>query len=166
MNSETTYCCPRDGAELDSGIFNGVPMHLCPTCNGSLVEQVRMNGLLEEMSRELQRTVPLDAPLDEVPDKGSNVACPICASSMEHYGYMGAHFIMIDACHDCRMVWLDASELGAMSIQYARTVRRSDSMRTQSESSRLESNSSLHSLNMAYMVENTLRSVFRIGNIL
>jgi Zn-finger nucleic acid-binding protein len=165
MNMKATCCCPRDASVLNPGTFLDVPIHLCPTCQGSLVEQVRMHSLLDAISKELQRTIPLDAPLDKVPDKGPNLQCPMCSLHMENYGYMGAHFVMVDACHACRLLWLDTAELAAMSLQFARTTRRIDMSHMQAESRRLESNRSHHSLNVANMVSRMMITGFVLGTV-
>ena len=166
MSAKPTCCCPRDGALLDSGTFHGVDILLCPTCQGTLVKQKRMNGLLDEMSKELQRTIPLESPLDRISDKGPNVACPVCERQMENYGYMGADFVIVDACHACRLLWLDTYELGAMSVQFARTTRRVDVMRMRQEASRLERARMAESIDIAKVVAGLMVTAFVTGKVL
>ena len=166
MSAEPILLCPRDGAQLDMGAFHDVPMCLCPTCQGSLVHQRRMNALLDVMSKELQRTIPLDAPLDRVPDKGPNVPCPACSTQMENYGYMGVHFVMVDSCNACRLLWLDTFELGAMSVQFARTTRRVDVLRTQEKSARLERARAAEIADVANAVGRAMMTGFVVGRLL
>jgi Zn-finger nucleic acid-binding protein len=130
------------------------------------VQQTRMNALLEIMSKELQRSIPLDCPLDKIPDRGSSVPCPMCGAQMENYGYMGANFVMLDACHACRMLWLDTLELGAMAVEFARTTRRVDVIRMQEESDRLELARTAEALVVANTVGRLMLKSFIIAKLL
>jgi Zn-finger nucleic acid-binding protein len=152
INMDEKYKCPRDGAELDGGTLHDVPVFLCPTCQGLLVKQQQMNALLEVVSKELQRSIPLDCPLERIPDKGADATCPVCDEQMEHYGYMGARFVMVDACRSCCVLWLDARELGAMAVQFARTARRIDVMHMQDNISRLRSARMAEAMDLANVV--------------
>lgn len=48
---------------------------------------------------------------------------------MENYGYMGSRKVMLDACGDCNVVWVDALELAAMARMRVRTESRVTLMR-------------------------------------
>jgi Zn-finger nucleic acid-binding protein len=124
LASPSVHPCPRDKAFLEYGHFHDIEMYRCPECLGILVEQRRLPKLLEEMSRELLKTISLDVPLDTVEDKGHISVCPECRSEMENYGYMGSPHVMIDRCKKCNSIWLDTDELGAMSLMHARTQKR------------------------------------------
>ena len=124
-----------------------------------------MNSLLDAMSKELQRTIPLDCPLDRVPDRGPNVLCPVCSVRMENYGYMGSPLVMVDACHACRVLWMDAFELGAMSVQYARTTRRVDVIHMREETARLERARMAEALDVSNAVSRLMLTGFVLGGM-
>ncbi len=115
--------CPRDGTVLDAGTFHGQLLFKCSTCNGAFVEQRFLLPLLKALGKDIRHAVPLDYPIDTISDKGGGLLCPRCAATMEHYGYMGDRHIMIDSCSACRHMWVDAEELGGMSLLYARGER-------------------------------------------
>lgn len=161
MNARTVLLCPRDRHPLEQGAIHDTPMHKCPSCQGILLLQKQVNRLLETLTRGLLRTIPADAPLDRIPDLGGGLSCPACAEAMEHYGYMGDHAVMVDACHACRLLWLDPGELAAMCVQYARTERRLEASRLQMERLLLEAKSRQFAMDLAEAVERRLVRRFR-----
>ncbi len=114
--------CPRCQQELRAGEFKGMELDMCANCYGILLEQSRLLGLLEVMANDLQETIDLSMPLEAVSDPGGGIACPRCRATMEHFGYMGTKWVLIDSCRSCNVLWLDTDELGMVSLLYARSL--------------------------------------------
>ena len=89
-------------------------------CSGTLLRRHDLASVLDVLALELYGRVLSHTDLPGVPDEHPPIDCPDCGTSMERYGYMGSHKIMIDGCPDCAALWLDARELGAMALLYAR----------------------------------------------
>lgn len=118
--------CPRCSAELVPGEFRGLQLDMCAQCSGILLEQVRLLSLLDAMMQELREQIDLNLPLEAVPDRGVQITCPRCHGDMEHHGYMESKWVMIDSCPACQVTWLDADELGLVSLMYARSRMRAE----------------------------------------
>ena len=118
--------CPRCQQELVAGEFQSVELDMCAGCYGIVLEQNRLSGLLDVMANDLKDSLDLDAALEAVPNQGGEIACPRCHAQMEHYGYLGSNWVMIDSCKTCHVLWLDTDELGMMSLLYARSQMRSE----------------------------------------
>jgi Zn-finger nucleic acid-binding protein len=108
----------------------------------------------------------MDYPITPMPDKGAGITCPICSSPTENFGYMGCKFAILDCCHQCRVLWIDTKELGVMSIQYARTQRRSDQMQLDEKINRLEFLQRSIAVDLARATENSIIYGFRGGTAL
>jgi Zn-finger nucleic acid-binding protein len=162
MKSET-YKCPRDGTPLQAGSCFGVKLFRCQECHGILIRQKLVRPLLREMSKDLVIRIPLDYPIEPTPDKGAGIACPICSSPTENFGYMGCNFAILDCCHKCRVLWIDTQELGTMSIQYAKTQRRSDQMQLDEKINHLEFLQRSIAVDLARATENSIIHGFRGG---
>jgi Zn-finger nucleic acid-binding protein len=121
--------CPRCSVVLDHGKLGPAEVDLCPDCRGTLVEQKRLIALVEWMAGELLHGLDLDQEIEFVEDPGPVASCPACGGAMDRSGYMNMPQVLIDRCMGCRAVWLDVGELGAMSLIYARTERRSKERR-------------------------------------
>lgn len=166
MEETKKYKCPRDNSKLEYGNYCGVNFHRCPKCQGVLILQKLIYSLLDIMTKKLQQTITFDCPLEKIVDKGEGILCPICNKEMENYGYMESRFVMIDACHTCKVVWMDTNELGAMCVQFARTQKRLNYAHLQEERRIIESLRLSDSLAVAKIVENHLLYGFVIGKIL
>lgn len=157
------YKCPRDGATLQAGLCFGVKLHRCQECHGILIQQKLVRPLLREMSKDLITRIPLDYPIKQLPDKGSGINCPICSGPTENFGYMGCKFVLLDCCHKCKVLWIDTEELGTMSLQYARTERRSEEMQLDEKIHRLEFLQRSLAVDLARATENSIIYGFRGG---
>jgi Zn-finger nucleic acid-binding protein len=116
--------CPRCCLDLQPGKYADMDLFLCPTCRGVLIAQHRLPSVLDTLARSMREIISPDDPIELVKDKGAVGSCPACRNPMENYGYMGSKAILIDRCNSCDSYWIDALELGAMSLLYARTELR------------------------------------------
>jgi Zn-finger nucleic acid-binding protein len=116
--------CPVCALELRVTGFSGVGVRACGQCHGTLLAQIDMIRMLEAMSVELLKDFDPDTKLEAVGQAGGSVACPACSRTMSRDDYCGAGVAHFDRCEPCRLLWLGAAELGAMTLMWARMERR------------------------------------------
>jgi Zn-finger nucleic acid-binding protein len=166
VSDARVHRCPRDKKILEYGHFHDVEIYRCPECQGVLVEQKRLPRLLEEMGRELLKTISIDCPLDEIEDQGRLFHCPKCSSETEHYGFMGSKHVMIDCCKKCSAIWLDTDELGGMSLLHARTQKRMETAEIERKQVRMEASRVLSkSVNLRAATNRGLLLGFILGKL-
>ncbi len=120
--------CPRCHVALIEETYLGYKLNTCPQCQGKLLPQVKLIGLIEKIkSKEItQDTVDNEKP---DPAQTTNLSCPKCSAKMSNHGYMGVKSITIDTCIDCELVWTDNDELQRMSELYIATEQKSKARR-------------------------------------
>jgi len=126
------FPCPRCDAIVEFGHYLQEPVYHCSNCYGSFYPLATLGRSLEKIGLELFSSVDPDAVLPglpELPGNRDSLTCPLCKASMENYGYMGSNKIILDACNDCIMVWVDAHELAAMAKLRIQTDKRLTSFR-------------------------------------
>ena len=116
--------CPRCNEELQAVAPKGVEVLSCPKCHGTLLADGQLPIVLEAMSAEMATAFNPDAKLEAVKNQGGAIACPVCKRAMSTDDYCGAHLVFFDRCEGCGHLWLDAEELGAMSLMGARMAAR------------------------------------------
>lgn len=116
--------CPRCRNVLEARSVEGVAVHVCPGCQGTLVEMDHLVPLLDALCAPLVHIVDLEAPLEPLLDEGVRIPCPRCRETMEAFAYLGASEVTVDRCEQDRLVWADPGELGTMSLVYARVNAR------------------------------------------
>ncbi|MFT7519029.1 MAG: Zn-finger nucleic acid-binding protein [Kiritimatiellia bacterium] len=117
--------CPRcSSSVLAAKTIDGVPVQLCPSCDGSLVEQKNLIRLLDALGRQLANHIDVDTVIEAVEDHVDHAACPKCGKNTATFGYMGTNLVFVDRCSDCWLLWMDADELGVMTLLHLRTNRR------------------------------------------
>ena len=105
--------CPVCNLRLASGAVERRPVVYCEKCRGLLVScadfayivktrRARRSGVDGEVTplnrEELERVVN----------------CPHCQRRMDVHPYCGPGAVVIDTCSQCRVVWLDHGEIGAI----------------------------------------------------
>jgi Zn-finger nucleic acid-binding protein len=116
--------CPRCNRELEAVAPKGVEVLSCPKCHGTLLSDGQLPLVLEAMSAALAQAFSPDAKLEAVKNQGGSVACPVCKRAMSTDDYCGAKLVLFDRCEGCGHLWLDAEELGTMSLMWARMDAR------------------------------------------
>jgi Zn-finger nucleic acid-binding protein len=125
--------CPRCNGPLGAAELGGVAVLSCATCHGALLTQLLLPQVLEGLSVELLKTFDPDATVRPLADRNPRVPCPNCRRVMEHDNYCGADLVFFDRCEPCGLLWLDADELGTMSLMWARMERRHERDHEQGE---------------------------------
>lgn len=113
--------CPRCEAKLTSGTYEEHDAFHCDECFGTLFQQTALGKTLERFSRDTYSQVPIETPVPPLDDNKAPIDCPVCELPMENYGYLGTKKVMLDACNQCELVWVDTLELATMAQMRART---------------------------------------------
>ena len=112
--------CPRCKTPLEPATLRRIPVEACKGCRGTLLAQGRLSELLDELSAPLLRSFDIDAKLEATQDPNGRVGCPRCGAQMDRDDYCAAGLVFFDRCTPCALLWLDADELGAMTLMWAR----------------------------------------------
>jgi Zn-finger nucleic acid-binding protein len=103
-------CAP---AKLVPASIDRQPVLFCDTCRGVLVTTGVLSTIVE-IRRKRRRRVRVDpAPIDPEELKRA-VFCPRCRKRMDTSPYLGPGNMVIDACGECCLVWLDHGEIGTI----------------------------------------------------
>jgi len=132
-------------------------VHRCGRCAGTLLGQRDVRKVLDRLAPDLMERVVGDIPIPPVPDDHPDIRCPDCGTNMERYGYMGSHRVMIDGCHACNALWLDALELAAMAKMSVRLDKNMERLRLSHRPA------DIVSMNM---ILNAVESAFLMGFVL
>jgi len=120
MPDTTTLTCPRCQVALRSHTLGPVVVDGCATCGGLWFD----TDELAQLARGGQETVvaaegvfaPPAAAADPLPAKG---LCPRCRAPLYAFAFAHTPGVMLDACPDCRGVWIDDGELAAIGQRLA-----------------------------------------------
>jgi Zn-finger nucleic acid-binding protein len=117
--------CPRCQVRLAVVELEGVPLETCDRCAGHWIElphrlkqiiDARKGRLspeeLAEAIRDGRHTMAIEAVRENLP-------CPACRGAMEPFNYGGDSGIILDKCHRCGGIWLDAGELDRVHLAVA-----------------------------------------------
>jgi Zn-finger nucleic acid-binding protein len=156
--------CPRCSEPLAQVELKGVGVQSCQKCSGTLLAPQRLTGLMEAMSVELLESFDPDDKLDAVPAQGAALSCPRCHRAMTSDDYCGAHLVTFDRCERCELLWIDADELGTMTLMWARMEARHAKRKADSAQMMSAMDSLIRAQRIKRTVENTLmRGVSLLG---
>ena len=116
--------CPGCNVELARGDLRGVSVQVCRQCRGALVAQIDMFRLFEAMIADLLSGFDPDTTLTPIAPRAGASSCPGCSTAMSRDNYCGAGLVHFDRCERCRLLWLGADELGAMTLMWARMEKQ------------------------------------------
>lgn len=108
-------------------------MAACASCHGARLAPQELPRVLEAMSKELLRSFDPDTRLEALNASSACLPCPTCARAMESADYCGAHVVFFDRCERCGVLWLNADELGSMTLMWARMEARQSRAHAQTE---------------------------------
>jgi Zn-finger nucleic acid-binding protein len=105
--------CPVCHESLEQVVLDESPAAGCQTCHGLLFADAVFADLVRRRRSDFKgaesRPVPLDQRL-----LNRRVACPRCSIPMDVHPFYGPGQQVIDSCHRCGVIWLDAGELTAI----------------------------------------------------
>jgi len=116
--------CPSCRVPLCRIEYEGVPIHICPDCQGSLVEDPRLDQVRKRRERvwseQEVRRIAAEAGGHDTPGR---VRCPMCLAWMEKVrAAWNDTAFHLDRCAKCKVTWLDKGELDLLQIQYEKEV--------------------------------------------
>jgi Zn-finger nucleic acid-binding protein len=124
--SISKYVCPTCNQKLIDEDYEGVPIHRCVFCHGTLVDGSKMTrislrtdkGFDERLARlaELTQKNGEARRRENAKPEASPFKCPKCDAEMRRRFYTYQYLVEVDKCAWCGMVWLDKDELEI--IQY------------------------------------------------
>lgn len=121
--------CPRCRVPLARDFYEGVPVRICRTCGGRLIDQdavgrvlqrteVGFSPALREKARAFRETFlrnPLKA--RKTADPGADhPLCPSCGYTMVTRPYNYQYFVPVEKCLSCFEIWFDADEMEILQI--------------------------------------------------
>jgi Zn-finger nucleic acid-binding protein len=103
--------CPDCQDDMRFCLMSGLKCVGCPKCLGMLIDGEGF-GELVRMLRSMYKG-PNDLPKPpEENELRKHRQCPSCLGTMDTHPYYGPGNVVIDACRECKLVWLDRDEMG------------------------------------------------------
>jgi Zn-finger nucleic acid-binding protein len=110
LGGEARFACPVCEETLAQAAIDGHDVSYCRTCRGFLATNATF-GRVVRMKRAKQPPEPPAALPFGQEELKRRVACPQCKKPMDTHPYHAGGNAVIDTCHRCHIVWLDAGEL-------------------------------------------------------
>jgi Zn-dependent protease with chaperone function/Zn-finger nucleic acid-binding protein len=121
--------CPRCRIPLRENYYEGVPLKICPECEGKLVDaafmeriiarkEVAFSDRLKAKAKDFEESFLFDPVLRKKihADKSPKIACPNCGERMWPRPYNYQYVIPVDKCLHCHKIWFDGDELEILQI--------------------------------------------------
>ena len=114
LGEVSEFGCPVCKQALGTGAIEGHSVFPCRTCRGFLTTNPEFTGiLLHRRARAAdQPSVPRSLDPSELRRR---VGCPKCRKLMDAHPYGGGGNVVIDTCHRCHLIWLDAGEMETLA---------------------------------------------------
>ncbi len=116
--------CPVCFLPLVKAKLAGSAVLCCKKCHGLLMPMAILPHLIEQI-REGQGRSAVQIPADRE-DLKRVIQCPKCNLRMDTHFYAGPGNVVIDACDNCSLIWLDRGEI----TRIARAPDKGDLERT------------------------------------
>jgi Zn-finger nucleic acid-binding protein len=117
---EAPHDCPVCAKHLVPAAIEGHAVSYCATCRGFLAGNATFSKVVR-----IKRSKCAGAPHVPLPfgpeELTRRVKCPRCAKPMDTHPYHAGGNAVIDTCHRCRLVWLDAGELTVLGKYQGRS---------------------------------------------
>lgn len=110
LGGEAAFGCPVCENQLTRAAIDGHEVSYCRTCRGFLATNATFGAIVR--LRRAANAPPEHVPLPFAPaELARRVTCPRCRKPMDTHPYHAGGNAVIDTCHRCHVVWLDAGEL-------------------------------------------------------
>ena len=110
----TDVSCPGCERRLSQARIDSWPVLICRGCKGLLVHGENLLRIVLYCRDRTDAVPRAPEPIDPR-HLERKLECPRCGGDMLAHPYYGPGDFVIDACIDCREVWLDGGELGRAS---------------------------------------------------
>lgn len=110
VGGDADHACPVCADPLTHAAVEGHEVAYCGRCRGFLAANATF-GRIVQSKRARREGVP-HVPLPFSPEElKRRIGCPRCKKRMDTHPYHAGGNAVIDTCHRCHLVWLDAGEL-------------------------------------------------------
>jgi Zn-finger nucleic acid-binding protein len=113
LERELRIECPCCTVRLRSGRVEGKAVAHCPQCRGLLARSADFALIVTRRRARRPAGNPPPLPLDPAELRRA-IGCPSCHRPMDTHPYGAGGTAVIDSCHRCHVVWLDAGELAVL----------------------------------------------------
>ena len=101
--------CPRCHVPLDAGEYEGVAVEICGRCGGRWLDPADLKAIIDTApppagGPAVRTGIDLTGVQEDAP-------CPRCGTPLEPFNYAGDSGVILDKCHRCGGLWLDAGDL-------------------------------------------------------
>jgi Zn-finger nucleic acid-binding protein len=120
VGGESNFICPVCEKPLTLGSIEGENVCYCRTCRGFLANNGTFGTIVrQKRSRQAElEYVPVPFAAEEL---NRRINCPGCRQRMDTHPYHAGGNAVIDTCHRCKLVWLDAGEMSVLGKYPDRT---------------------------------------------
>jgi Zn-finger nucleic acid-binding protein len=106
--------CPACNGQLEATLYEGVSIHVCSSCKGSLLDEDRLG----EIERICERVISREKGHTETRHYEGTRVCPKCSIAMQKAKYGKYIPKTIDKCPQCNDIWLDKGELEDIQVAH------------------------------------------------
>lgn len=128
--------CPDCQVEMNRSDYEGVPVDICPKCEGVWLDRKEIGQIVEKKEEKFtaEERIGAFAQLPQQEKVERVIACPKCGQDMRKFNYAISSGVILDRCPQKHGIWLDKAELERIQIvmeEYDRTyqVARQESKR-------------------------------------
>jgi Zn-finger nucleic acid-binding protein len=117
---EAPHDCPICEKQLTRAAIEGHEVSYCKVCRGFLAKNAIFSQivLLKRAKNGPTPQVPIPFAPAELKRR---IKCPCCRKPMDTHPYHAGGNAVIDTCHRCHVVWLDAGELTVLGQYQSRS---------------------------------------------
>ena len=119
VGGDTPHSCPICELQLARAAIDGHEVSYCNVCRGFLANNSTFSRIVQ-LKRAKNTATPVPIPFAQEELK-RRVQCPECRKTMDNHPYHAGGNAVIDTCHRCRLVWLDAGELTVLGRYQSRS---------------------------------------------
>jgi Zn-finger nucleic acid-binding protein len=109
VGEASEFGCPVCKQPLGTAAIDGHPICYCGVCRGFLTTNPDFTAILLHRRARLGDQPAVPRSIDPA-ELRRRVGCPKCKKLMDTHPYGGGGNVVIDTCHRCHLVWLDAGE--------------------------------------------------------
>ena len=114
LSEPSKLACPACTTALVHAVAGDRRMFYCTGCRGMLIPMEVFPAIIQELRAQRQVSGVFVRPLDPN-DLGRLTRCPQCGRKMDTHPYGGGGAVVLDACENCALNWLDAGELAKIA---------------------------------------------------
>ena len=102
--------CPVCAIPLVHASLDGQRILYCQRCRGMLIDMAHFAPLVADLRSRREASGAMIVPVNSA-ELNEAIRCPRCGGDMDRHIYGGGGNVVIDACEQCELNWLDHGEL-------------------------------------------------------